>query len=80
MSATTGAERETTFPILQSMNKPQATQQGKGGLLRDNAAEDFGHVGSNAEDLQSKSKMKPAQGSESPTLQGFEWEPETGPG
>lgn len=62
------------------MNKPQATRQGKGGLLRDNAAEDFGHAGSNAEDLQSKSKMKPAQGSESPMLQGSEWEPETGQG
>lgn len=46
-----GRKGNSTFPILQSKNKPQATQQGKDGLLRDNAAEDFGHVGSNAEGL-----------------------------
>ena len=62
----------STFPILPSKNKPQATQQEKDGLLREDAAEDFGHVGSNAEGLQNKNKMKPAQGSESPMLQGFE--------
>ena len=54
------------------MNRPQPTQQEKDGLLREDAAEAFGHVGSNTEGLQSKSKMKPAQGSESPMLQGFE--------
>ena len=61
----------STFPILPS-KKPQAAQQEKDGLLRDDAAEDFGHMGSNAEGLQSKSKRKPAPGSESPMLQGFE--------
>ena len=60
------------------MNRPQRTQQEKDGLLREDAAEAFGHVGSNTEGLQSKSEMKPAQGSESPMLQGFEWEPEAG--
>ena len=54
------------------MNRPQRTQQEKDGLLREDAAEAFGHVGSNTEGLQSKSEMKPAQGSESPMLQGFE--------
>lgn len=44
MSASTGAERGNfRFPILPS-KKPQAAQQEKDGLLREDAAEDFGHV------------------------------------
>lgn len=72
MSASTGAERGILhFPSFQVASRKQHNRRRMGSSESD-AAEDFGHMGSNAEGLQSKSKRKPAQGSESPMLQGFE--------